>query len=43
MFNLNAPFYDAGFVYAGASIPYDFNKGMYGTVADATMLRESVR
>jgi hypothetical protein len=37
MFNLNVPFYDAGFVYAGASITYDFNKGMYGTVADPSV------
>ncbi|MDB5869253.1 MAG: hypothetical protein JWP96_1585 [Polaromonas sp.] len=37
MFNLNVPFYDFGFVYAGASITYDFNKAMYGTVADPSV------
>lgn len=34
MFNLNVPFYDAGYVYAGSSIIYDFNRGMYLMVGD---------
>jgi hypothetical protein len=34
MFDLEVPFYDFGFSYAGSSITYDFNKGMYGLVAD---------
>ncbi|MDB5869249.1 MAG: hypothetical protein JWP96_1581 [Polaromonas sp.] len=34
MFNLNMPFYDQDFVYAGSSIIYDFNKGMYLMVGD---------
>jgi len=37
MFNLNVPFYDAGFVYAGSSIVYDFSKHMYLTVADLSV------
>ena len=34
MFNLNMPFYDQDFVYAGSSIIYDFNKSMYLMVGD---------
>nr|WP_315243006.1 DUF1329 domain-containing protein [uncultured Albidiferax sp.] len=37
MFNLNVPFYDAGFVYAGSSIIYDFSKSIYLTVADVSV------
>tara|TARA_B100001105_G_C22392680_1_gene445193 strand:- start:789 stop:2177 length:1389 start_codon:yes stop_codon:yes gene_type:complete len=34
MFNLNVLLYDAGFVYAGSSVVYDFNRGNYLMVAD---------
>ncbi len=34
MFNMNMPFYDHDFVYAGSSVIYDFNKNMYLMVGD---------